>query len=320
MPENQNANGEHWTRESVSILKQLGWTQRGSCNFDIECIHHVKERKGQKHGVDSFFEYYDPYYKSTQGILVESKCWEFYSITTANIKKWMKQITDCMECMQVSETIQGLTTAPIKNALLMVWANDEYDHKVFMDRLKKVGIASKKYPCNIFVASNQQILRWCSLISTLDKIKTQSTALKFIYPNVPTIGSDLIFSNQLTLTQMFSKYIFAEVEEQITDAIHGGTYPIKKLVVFCYEPATVNSLNFLYTLIKRLNFQSYPISEIYLNERETPIRQIISEFTNKRNQELKGDITRPSRVQVKYLDIFDGLQSVPDNIIHFEEA
>lgn len=48
MPENQNANGEHWTRESVSILKQLGWTQRGSCNFDIECIHHVKERKGQK--------------------------------------------------------------------------------------------------------------------------------------------------------------------------------------------------------------------------------------------------------------------------------
>lgn len=222
--------------------------------------------------------------------------------------------------MQVSETIQGLTTAPIQNALLMVWANDEYDHKVFMDRLKKVGIASKKYPCNIFVASNQQILRWCSLISTLDKIKTQSTALKFIYPNVPTIGSDLIFSNQLTLTQMFSKYIFAEVEEQITDAIHGGTYPIKKLVVFCYEPATVNSLNFLYTLIKRLNFQSYPISEIYLNERETPIRQIISEFTNKRNQELKGDITRPSRVQVKYLDIFDGLQSVPDNIIHFEEA
>ena len=90
MPENQNANGEHWTRESVSILKQLGWTQRGSCNFDIECIHHVKERKGQKHGVDSFFEYYDPYYKSTQGILVESKCWEFKSITTANIKKYTR--------------------------------------------------------------------------------------------------------------------------------------------------------------------------------------------------------------------------------------
>ena len=28
MPENQNANGEHWTRESVAIFKQLGWTSK----------------------------------------------------------------------------------------------------------------------------------------------------------------------------------------------------------------------------------------------------------------------------------------------------
>lgn len=69
MPENQNANGERWTQESVAIAKQLGWTQKGTSNFDIECVHHRNERRSQPHGVDSFFEYYDPYYQGNQGIL-----------------------------------------------------------------------------------------------------------------------------------------------------------------------------------------------------------------------------------------------------------
>lgn len=319
MPENQNATGEHWTRESVSILKQLGWTQKGSCNFDIECVHHTKERRGQPHGVDSFFEYYDPYSRSNQAILVESKNWQFSSITTANIKKWIKQVTDCMECMQVSSTIQSMTNAPIQNALLMIWANDEYDHQIFMNNLRKVGVASKKYPCNLFVASNQEILKWCSLINMINAIKLQSKNFKFIYPNVPTLGTDLVLADHLTLTHLYSKYIFAESEMQVPD-IRGGTYLIKKLIVFCYEPASVASLDFLYSLIKRLNFQSYPISEIYLFDKETSVRQTAAEFTNRINSEIKGDIAHPSTIEIKYLDIFDGLKNVPDQIIHFMEA
>lgn len=319
MPENQNATGEHWTRESVSILKQLGWTQKGSCNFDIECVHHTRERRGQPHGVDSFFEYYDPYRRSNQAILVESKNWQFSSITTANIKKWVKQVTDCMECMQISSTIQSMTNAPIQNALLMIWANDEYDHQVFMNNLRKVGVASKKYPCNLFVASNQEILRWCSLINIINAIKLQSKNFKFIYPNVPTLGTDLVLADHLILTHLYSKYIFAESEMQMPD-FRGGTYLIKKLIVFCYEPASVASLDFLYSLIKRLNFQSYPMAEIYLSDKETSVRQIAAEFTSRINSEIKGDIARPSTIEIKYLDIFDGLQNVPDQIIHFREA
>ncbi len=319
MPENQHVSGDHWTRESVSILKQLGWTQKGSCNFDIECVHHVKERRGQKHGVDSFFEYYDPYYKSNQAILVESKCWQFSNITSSNIKTWIKQITDCMECMQVSDTIQSLTNAPIQNALLMIWANDEYHHQRFMEKLKKVGFASKKYPCNIFVASNREILKWCSLINTLERIKINSKSVRFIYPNVPTIGSNLLHANHLTLTHLFSKYIFVEVKEDVLD-LRGGTYPLEKLVVFCYEPVSANSLDFLYDLIKRLNFQSYPKSEIYLYDNEVSTRYYVSEFTSRINAEINGDFLSPSQVEIKYLDVFDGLQSVPDQIIHFGEA
>lgn len=319
MAENQNATGEHWTKESVSILKQLSWVQKGSCNFDIECTHHVKERRGQNHGVDSFFEYYDPYYQTEQGILVESKNWQFKSITTANIKKWIKQITDCMECMQVSPTIQDLSQAPIQNAVLMCWANDEYVHDKFLDNLNKVGIGSKKYPCNIFVASNYQILRWCSLINTINNIKKDAKTFNFIYPNVPTLGTSLIMAEHLTLTHLYSKYIFAEVKQEVANH-HGGIDVIDKLVVFCYEPASSLSLNFLYDLIKRLNFQSYQVYEIYLHENETSIRQIIADFKTRINAQIKGDLKKPSTIEVKYLDVFDGLKNVPDGIIHFGEV
>lgn len=319
MPENQNAIGEHWTRESVAIAKQLGWAQKGTSNFDIDCTHHTTERRGQAHGVDSFFECYDPYYQSTQGILIESKCWQFNSITTANIKKWMKQMTDCIECMQVSTTVQSLSTAPIQNALLMCWAHDEYNHDTFSGRLSKVGIASKKYPCNIYVASNREILKWCSLISTVNTLKSSSVSFRYIYPNVPTLGTNLILSEQLILTHLFSKYIFAECKQSVPNR-SGGNDIEEKLVVFSYEPTSPNSLDFLYDLIKRLNFQSYPSCEIYLYERETEVRHITAEFIRKINAEVKGDVSRPSTISIKYLDIYDGMQNIPDAIIRFEEV
>lgn len=318
MPENQNVTGEHWTKESVSILHQLGWQQKGSCNFDIECIHHIKERRGQAHGVDSFFVYYDPYYQSEQGVLVESKNWQFQSINTANIRKWMKQITDCIECLQVSKTIQDLSQAPIQNALLMCWANDEYDRAAFVERLSKVGVGSKKYPCNVFVASNNEILHWCSLINTINNLKKDAISLKFIYPNIPTLGTNLIMADHLTLTHLYSKYIFAEIKQEIR-RVGGGTDVVEKLLVFTNEPASTASLEFLYDLIKRLNFQFYPIYEVYLHESATAIRQITTDFVSRINAQRKGDLNNPSTIEIKYLDVFNGLQNVPDGIIHFGE-
>ena len=143
MPENENAIGEYWTKESVAILSQFGWEQLGSCNFDIDCSCH-SQRKVKRHGIDSLFSYYDPYLKSDLCILVESKNWKFENFKTSKIKDMFKQITDCMECMQVSPVIQDLTSAPIKNALLMCWCSDTYDRNDFMEQLNKVRVNSKK--------------------------------------------------------------------------------------------------------------------------------------------------------------------------------
>lgn len=315
MPENQNANGEHWTKESVAILKQLGWEQKGTSNFDIECSLHPG-RKGQGHGIDSLFTYFDPYEQNEQGILVESKCWQFDSITTENIKKWFKQMTDCMECIQVSSTIQDLTTVPVKNALLMCWANDEYKEDLFFSRLNKVRIASKKYDCNLYVASNKEILRWCSLINTINTIKHNSKEFKFLYPNIPTLGTNLLKTNHVSLIHLYSKYIFANVK--VEEATVHGTFNKEQLVVFSFEKVTSASLTFLYDMIKQLNLQNADEYIFYLYEKETEVRQIVGDFKNKMTSHISGDINSPSDISFKYLDIYDGMQNIPDTIINYE--
>jgi len=315
MPENQNATGEHWTRESVAIFRQLGWEQKGTSNFDIECSLHPS-RRGQGHGVDSLFTYYDPYVQGEQGILVESKCWQFNSITTENIKKWFKQMTDCMECMQVSSVVQELTSAPIKNAVLMCWAHDQYDYEEFQRRLRAVKIGSKKYECNLYVASNHEILKWCSLINTVNSIKRDAREFKFLYPNVPTLGTNLVKADHISLIHLYSKYIFAQAKVEVRTA--RGSEIKDQLIVFCFEKATTASLNFMYDMIKQLNLQDAHECIIYLYEQETPIRQIVGEFTTRINSQISGDINDPSTVLVRYLDVFDGLANVPDNIINYE--
>lgn len=316
MPENQNATGEHWTRESAAIFKQLGWTQRGTSNFDIECSLHTS-RRGQGHGVDSLFTYYDPYEQSEQGILVESKCWQFNSITTENIKKWFKQITDCVECMQVSSTVQDLTTAPIKNAVLMCWAHDQFDHAEFQRRLREVKIGSKKFECNLYVASNFEVLKWCSLINTINRIKQNCITFKFVYPNVPTLGTNLVKADHISLIHLYSKYIFAQARVEVRT--NRGSEIKDQLIVFCFEKATTHSLEFMYDMIKQLNLQDAQEYIFYLFERETPIRQIVGEFTTRVNSQISGDLENPSTVIIKYLDIYDGMTNVPDTIINFEE-
>lgn len=315
MPENQNINGEHWTRESVAIFEQLGWTKKGTTNFDIECSLHPS-RRGQGHGIDSLFTYYDPYEQSEQGVLVESKCWQFDSITCDNIKKWFKQITDCLECIQVSRVIQDLTSASVKNAVLMCWANDQFDYEIFKQRLEGIKMGSKKFECNIYVASNYEILKWCSLINTINKIKQNTNEFKIIYPNVPTLSSNLVKADHISLVHLYSRYIFAQAKVESRTA--RGSEIKDQLIVFCFEKVTINSLEFMYDMIKQLNLQDAQEYIFYLFEKETSIRQITGEFLARVNKQISGDLSNPSSVRIEYLDIFDGMVNVPDTIINFE--
>ncbi|KZE64741.1 hypothetical protein AV545_24230 [Paenibacillus jamilae] len=57
MSEEQQYQGDRWTTQSKNILQNLGWTQVGDSNFDIDCVnkpaHKTKTRdRVNPHGID----------------------------------------------------------------------------------------------------------------------------------------------------------------------------------------------------------------------------------------------------------------------------
>ena len=140
---------------------------------------------------------------------------------------------------------------------------------------------------------------------------------KFVYPNVPTLGTNLVKADHISLIHLYSKYIFAQARVEVRT--NRGSEIKDQLIVFCFEKATTHSLEFMYDMIKQLNLQDAQEYIFYLFERETPIRQIVGEFTTRVNSQISGDLENPSTVTIKYLDIYDGMTNVPDTIINFEE-
>ena len=71
-------------------------------------------------------------------------------------------------------------------------------------------------------------------------------------------------------------------------------------------------------MIKQLNLQNADEYIFYLYEKETEVRQIVGDFKNKMTSHISGDINSPSDISFKYLDIYDGMQNIPDTIINYE--
>ena len=68
------------------------------------------------------------------------------------------------------------------------------------------------------------------------------------------------------------------------------------------------------------SFQSYPLCEVYLYDREVSVRHITADFLRRISAQPYGDLQSPSILEIKYLDIFDGMANIPDAIIRFEEV
>lgn len=79
------------------------------------------------------------------------------------------------------------------------------------------------------------------------------TPSKFVYPNVPTLGTNFVKADHVTLTHLYSKFIFAQAKSEVRNS---RVSEIKdQLIVFCFEKASLQSLEFMYDMIKQLNLQ-----------------------------------------------------------------
>jgi hypothetical protein len=325
MPENENVIGDYWTKESVALMKKLGWKQVGCSNFDITCSNHKAERKGKKHGVDSIFQYYDPFLEQQIYVNVESKTRAWKGIDEKAIREWIVQVTGVMECASQAPELHALKVNNIKNSLVLCWCNDgNYNHEKYTEYLKKISFKSKNTEYNIFLAFNKDILRWCSLIDTIDKLKVECNKFNVFYPTI--IGestTNLLKAEYVTLFFLYSKYIFATAEVAEQNA-RGVSYK-KQNIVFNFDEISLQSLLVMYDAFKQYQLQDADEYVIYLYDKKSNVRTYIEEFKNTIENQQKAinekqqiDIKPPSIV-FKYLSKLDGLKDIPYSILGLSE-
>lgn len=318
MSEQQQYEGDKWTKQTIKILRELGWKQEGTTNFDIPCLFKAQHSsKGKKdrindHGIDSIFSYYDPYLQKDLNILVESKKRIWSGITKTHIESFLRQLMMTIECADLSEKIQELGVFGVRTGLLMIWCDEveKYDSNKIEEYLSKIEVPMKAKPITIYVATNQEILRWISLIEYINRmtLEVEDTKFKFFYPSdyYRNSKSMAIQKEHLNLIQMYSSYIFGKSTRPVYAG--GAIIKISTNHIFFFAEPTKKELEFVYQLIT--DFQLEDTDELYFHfyGNQNGAREHIDSFIRDRKEIYKKN---ESKLEIKY-DFLEEYKNVPE--------
>ncbi|MCY8373364.1 hypothetical protein P8868_17005 [Bacillus inaquosorum] len=322
MSEEQQFQGERWTNQTKNILRKLGWGQKGDSNIDIPCSQKSTHGKGGKkrinpHGIDLLFSYFDPYKSADNTVLVESKNRNWAGITTSTLQEFVSQISNTVECARTSSSlIQDLKCSVINDGLLMVWCNetDKFDENTFKEYVRNLKVKKRKNPLNIHIASNKEILRWCSIIQKVEEIKKKYTEFDFFYPSdyFSSGQTTVRRQKQLNLSHMFSDYIFAKGEQ----SVEFGSTTLTEHVnhIFFFAEPTIEELEFMDNCITRYQFEDANRLVIHIHGGKSEYRAQINQFKTEKQESL---IKRKSKLKID-IDYLVEFKEVPENFTHEE--
>ncbi|MFP3420696.1 hypothetical protein R0K30_15030 [Bacillus sp. SIMBA_154] len=320
MSEGQQVQGDRWTTQTLNILKQFGWEQKADANFDIACSNKPKHGTNDKnrknpHGIDLLLSYFDPYKSSTSDVLVESKERKWDGISTTTLQSFVKQLSNTIECARTAPSIiNDFGCKNLNEGLLMIWCNEpeKFDENEFQKYLSELKIAKRRRPLTIYVASNKEILRWCSILLKIKDIRTKGEKIEFFFPGD-------YFSNglttvkrqqQLNITHMFSDYIFAKGKSSITLLDHQFT--VNSSHVFFFAEPTIEELRFMDKCITPYQIEDDTqrlVIHIYGEQRE--YRTQLQQFKNEKEQNSN------SKIKIEF-DYMIDLKKPPENLIYKE--
>lgn len=326
MSEEQQYQGDRWTTQTNNILKALGWGQIGDSNFDISCTNKVAHKTGDKsrknpHGIDSLFSYFDPYKGKNNELIVESKNRKWEGLTKSTIQDFVKQLSMTVECARTSIELRNLGCTDISTGLLMIWCNEPelFKSKDYKNYLKNLQIKLKRTPIILYIASNEEILRWCSLIEKVKEIRTDSINKKFefFYPSDMYSGGIVSASrqNHINLAYLFSSYIFAKSIE-IETFRNGNTSSFNITHIFFFAVPSLEELEFMYSCIQNYQLEDCDEIKIHFYGEQTEFRGSINQFVREKKKSLELQNSSTS-IKVDYMNI---LLNVPENYNIVEES
>lgn len=266
-------------------------------NKEIKCTRASHQKR--THGIDLLCQYYNPYKKNNQSVIVECKNRQMQSITASSISEWVNELIKNIECSQSSPDLQDLniSDSSFNSGLLLVHANDNFDKTKFYTYLKKVTVPTRRNPINIFIAGNDRINQW---IYTYEETK-QYDDFKVIYPSINQISMSKQTVSSLDI--LFSKYFFAECREDEKTECENETTIKRKLVsmMFYFDDISIDNFRYAWSMFKfyQRQFSDKYIFVFYPRE-EKDIAFINEHFVNT-VQRVENDKKEALKVEIKII-------------------
>lgn len=234
------------------LFSGFGWIELDR-DKEIKCKRSSHNKR--THGLDLVMKFDNPYISKKQGVVVECKNRQMQSITKENIEKWVKELVNSIECAQSSEELSDfdLENTTLNTGLLLIHANDSFDEEKYWKYLKEIAVSGRRNPINIFIAGNNEIDQWNSLITFVKSTFTNN--FSYIYPSIN--GSTKTSSNCLSINSLYSKYFFAQHTKMIPRTQDGVQYdfPIKQAIMFSFDCISKDSFRYMWSMFKYYQFE-----------------------------------------------------------------
>ena len=223
------------------LFPNMGWIELAH-DKEIKCTR--TSHKKRTHGIDLLFMYENPYSDKRQGVVVECKNRQMKSITQKDIEEWVKELIKNIECAQSAPELENIdwNHTTLNTGLLLIHANDAFDEEKFYKSLSEIKIPTRRNPINIFVAGNDKIDEWNSLLAV---VRGYGNTFQFVYPSIN--GFSRTTQKAVTIHSLYSKYILAEsqyiTKEKTEDGYEYDKPNSQKILIFLDE---IKKENFLY--------------------------------------------------------------------------
>ena len=215
---------------------------------EIKCTRSAHKKK--THGIDMLCKFKTPYRIDMQGIIIECKNRQMQSITQAEIENWVKELINCIECAQSTPELSDidLTASTLNTGLLLTHATDKFEADKFYKYLKSLN-----FPNNIFIAGNDKINQWTSLLAKIDT--TYREGFSFLYPSIN--GFNRKTSSVLTIEALYSKYLLATRTYTTQSTSHGIPYNVPHLqnIMFIFDAISRDTFKYAWSMFKYYQLQ-----------------------------------------------------------------
>lgn len=234
-----------------NLFSDFGWTELAR-DKEIKCTRTSHKKK--THGIDLLFKNSNPYSNIAQGIILECKNRQMRSISKGEIEKWVKELVNNVECAQSAAELSDvhLEGTALNTGLLLIHANDEFDQEGFYKSLSGIQLPNRRNPINIFIAGNDKIDEWTSL---LGKAKSYGDTFSFLYPSIN--GYSKVIQRAVTISSLYSKYILAQSTYYSDESNSGIAYkaPHTQSIMFVLDEICVENFKYAWSMFKHFQMQ-----------------------------------------------------------------